>query len=68
MDETRLAELDLTERERAELLAHVLRLEPDDVSASELRRRLRENEPTDDLLHPAVARRIHDLELYGASP
>ena len=37
-----------------------------DVSASELRRRLREGEPTAPLLAPAVRRRIADLGLYHA--
>ena len=37
-----------------------------DVSASELRRRLREGEPTAPLLPAAVRRRIADRGLYGA--
>ena len=67
IDEESLADLDLTDRERAEILAHVLEMEPDDVSASEIRRDLRLHRPTEAWLHPAVEHRIRELGLYGAA-
>lgn len=63
-----LAHLELTPAERAEILSHVLAIEPDDVSASEIRARLRRGEPTGEWLHPAVEQRIRELGLYGAAP
>jgi nicotinate-nucleotide adenylyltransferase len=62
-----LAQLDLTNAERATLLANVLDVEPDAVSATAIRTALRDgaDADVDALLHPAVARRIRDLGLFG---
>lgn len=67
VSEHALAQLDLTRAEREEILAHVLAVEPDDVSASAIRARLRDGDPTDAWLDPAVARRIRELGLYGTT-
>jgi len=66
VDDEMLADLDLTEAERREILAHVLDVDPDAVSASELRRCLRDGDDATALLHPDVERRIRELDLYGA--
>ncbi len=66
VDDKMLAEFDLNEAERAEILGHVLQVEADDVSASDLRQRLREHGDTSALLHPAVEQRIRELGLYQA--
>lgn len=68
IDAAALAGLDLTDEERAEILAHVLDVEPDDVSASEIRARLRRGDDVDDVLDRGVADRIRALGLYGAMP
>ena len=60
--------LHLTDAQTREILAHVLDTEPDEVNASELRRRLREKASTLDWLHPSVAARIRELGLYGPGP
>ncbi len=60
--EAQLAQLDLTaaQRERVHLLATV----NEDVSATDLRRRLRAGDPCPGLLPPAVAAYIQDHHLY----
>ncbi len=52
---------------RDELRAHVLDVEPDAVSATEVRVRLLRGEPADHLLEPAVAQRIAADGLYQES-
>jgi len=59
-----LSGLDLSDAQRAEIAAHVLNTSPDNVSSSEIRRRIGAGLATDDLLPPAVARRIQELGLY----
>ncbi len=66
VDPSVLDTLELTATERRELKAHVLDGEPDGVSATDIRARLRRGEATQDLLHPAVEARIRALGLYGA--
>jgi nicotinate-nucleotide adenylyltransferase len=58
--------LALPEGERRRLREHLLRIEPDDVSASRIRARLAAGEDCSALLHPRVLARIRELLLYGA--
>jgi nicotinate-nucleotide adenylyltransferase len=62
LDETQLAELALTPAQRARI--HLLPTVQDDVSATELRRRLRTGDPCPGLLPPAVATYIQTHHLY----
>ena len=68
VDASSLHDLDLDDRVRDEILAHVLEMEPDDVSASEIRECLRSNGSASRWLHTAVEQRIHELGLYGTTP
>lgn len=68
VDATSLLDLDLEPRARDEILEHVLQMEPDDVSASQIRACLREHRSASQWLRPAVERRIHELGLYETLP
>lgn len=64
IDPTNLAHPDLDAPEREALLANTLRLESDDVSASELRERVRAGEPAPTTLPQSVAKYIEQHGLY----
>ena len=68
IDDQIFGELGLAAEQTAELRAHVLTMEPDDVSASEIRARLSSGLAAASLLHPAVEQRIQARGLYGAAP
>jgi len=59
-----LRQLGLPGRQRDEALQHVLDVEPDAVSSTEVRERLRRGASCADLLHPAVAALIRARGLY----
>lgn len=63
---TLLRELGLRRTQRREILAHVLDVEPDAVSSTDVRERLRRDLPCDDLLHPGVVAVIRACGLYTA--
>lgn len=65
IDGTSLEGVDLTADERAQLLAHRLRLEPDSVSASELRARIARGEQSLRDLDPRVEDYIRLHGLYA---
>jgi len=56
--------LDLSDAQRAEITTHVLETAADNVSSSEIRRRIGAGIDADELLPPAVAQRIRELGLY----
>ncbi len=62
LSETQLAPLALTQAQRARV--HLLTTVHEDVSATELRRRLQAGDPCPGLLPPAVAAYIHSHGLY----
>ncbi len=66
VDEAALRALDLSRDELARLLAAQLQLEPDAVSATAIRERLRRGERDLAELDPEVEARILELGLYGA--
>lgn len=59
-------ELGIGEAQKDEIMAHVLQIEPDAVSASAIRDALVTGASTEPWLHPEVAARIRALGLYGA--
>ena len=65
IDERLLTGLDLTTDERRRLLAHVLELPADDLSASDLRRRLAGGERNLPELPAGVERYLLAARLYG---
>jgi nicotinate-nucleotide adenylyltransferase len=65
IDERALAGLDLTAAERRHLLAHVLEMPADDLSASDLRRRLAGGERNLPELPDGVERYLLAARLYG---
>jgi nicotinate-nucleotide adenylyltransferase len=64
IDAQALAGLDLTQQERAGLLAHVAQVVPSPLSSTELRARLRAGADVSDALPPAVRREIARRGLY----
>jgi nicotinic acid mononucleotide adenylyltransferase len=64
VSERLLRGLDLSERERADLLQHALDLAADDVAASDLRQRLRAGETRPLELLPEVAAYVQRHGLY----
>jgi len=64
VDAESLARLGLEARQRDEILAHVLRMPSDDVSASEIRTCLRRGESAARWLQPVVEQRIALLGLF----
>lgn len=68
VDASTFAATGLAEHQVNELRANVLAVEPDDVSASEIREYLRLGQSSSPWLRPAVEQRIRALRLYGAEP
>ena len=66
LDRSRLEGLDLTDTERSNLLANSLAMEPDAVSATDLRARIARGERGMAELDPRVEDYIREHELYGA--
>jgi nicotinate-nucleotide adenylyltransferase len=66
LDRSRLEGLDLTSEERSKLLASSIAMEPDAVSATDLRERIARGERSIAELDPNVESYIREHKLYGA--